>query len=59
MIVLVYNLCLNNYLCKVCLINSANIIFACLSKTCLLEFNLKSDLPTDFLKGRSILTVQR
>ncbi|EJY57844.1 AAEL017413-PA, partial [Aedes aegypti] len=40
--------------------NSANYIFTCLSKTCLFEFNLKSNLPTDkLLKGRSILTVRR
>ena len=36
------------------------IILACLTKTCLFELFLKSDLPTELnLNGRSILTVQR
>lgn len=34
-------------------------LFACLTKTCLFELYLKSDLPNENFNGRSILTVQR
>lgn len=39
--------------------NSANKFFACLIKTCLFDYNLKSNLPYEDLNGRGILTVQR
>lgn len=44
---------------KVKLRNSANILFACLLKTCLFDYNLKSNLPNEELNGRGNLTVQR
>jgi len=39
-----------NYI-KIKIRNSAKIIFTCLSKTCLFVKNIKSNLPTDNIKG--------
>lgn len=49
MIKLVKIKCKNKNMWKVYIKNSAKIIFACLTKTCLFVFNLKFNLPIEII----------